>query len=456
MSVTSPIFIFLFLPITLAIYSFIPQNAKKYALVAISALVYIIANIKNPFSVILLALTVISVYFLARLIEKQRGKTRVTVTAASVTVIAAVFVTLRLADPLGINVLGVEYPFGSSIWLLAAISCLIDVKREDAPPPSIVDAALYISYFPVMVAGPFVKYRESVGLFDRAEVNFDGIAKGAEYFMLGFIKRYAVAAVLGEMLSLMWNNADVGIGIVSLLEYTVIVPFAVYAFFSGYSDMGTGISLMYGVRLPDNFDRPITAISPIDYMRRFMSTICGFANDYIAYAIIGRKNDGFRRFAAYFAVFEFLIFWFSSDPTATIVLLPFAAIIAFFAAVLKERVRPLAARIVSGVIVFVCSAFFWGIMLAPNIFSAFGSALSAFADFSNSTSLLLLSGISLQKYLITLVTAVIAVFLLDRAVRVPEITVPTKKDTVIKVAVNILMLLMFAITVFLYYPQFPQ
>ncbi len=452
MSLTSPIFLFVFLPISLAIYAFIPVLARKHTLAALCVAFYLVANIKNPFAPVLLAMTVLAVYFTARLIERQRGKHRMAVTAVAVAVIAAVFIILRAADPFGINFLSVEYPFGASVWLLSAISCLIDVKRGDAPPPTVADAVIYISYFPVMAAGPILKYRDSLGLFDHPNVKFDGIARGAEYFMLGFIKRFAVAAVLGDMLDLMWANLSVGVGVVSAIEYVIIVPFAVYAYFSGYSDMGTGISLMYGVELPSNFDRPLTSVSPLDYMRRFMSTLYSFGQDYIAHAIIGKSERKARRFFAYFAVFEFFIFWFSSDAFAAIMLLPLALCSALVAATVKERVRPLSIRIISGVLVFVLSSAFWGILLARSAPAALIAAGTIFENFNNPTSLLLLSGASVQKYLITVLTAGVTFAVLDRTVRAPS---TETEHGAWHITADILMLMMFAASIFFYYPQFP-
>ena len=456
MSLISPVFMFVCLPLTLALYAFIPQSAKKHTLAIFCVIFYLVANIGNPFSLILMVLTVVAVYFLSRLIDRQRGKNRSTVTVSAVAVLALVLLTLRFADPLGVNILHIKYPFGASVWILSAISCIVDVKRGDAPPPSAVDAVVYISYFPVMAAGPFIKYKDSLGLFDKNEVTFEGISKGAGYFMLGFIKRFAVAAVLGEMLGAVWADPASGAGILSVIEYILIVPVAVYAFFSGYSDMGTGVSIMYGVKLPDNnFDRPLTAVSVLDYVRRFMSTVYGFAQDYIGHAICAHSSSKTVSSLSYFASFEFLLFWFSADTRAAVILSPLALLTALIAANTKERVRSLLVRAASGVFVFFITALVWGVLLISDIDTLPHLLSNLVLDISNPTGGVLFGGFSMVRYAVTFLITFITLAVLDRSVHAPGEYELTKGKAVLTTVINCIMLLMFAFSLLFYYPQFP-
>ena len=128
MSLISPLFLFVCFPLALIIYSFIPRSANKPAIAAFCLLFYFIANVQNPIAPILLIFTVVAVFFFARIIDSQRGKKRVMTAYICSLLFLLAFIVLRFAEPLEINMSGFAYPFGASVWLFAAISCIFDVE----------------------------------------------------------------------------------------------------------------------------------------------------------------------------------------------------------------------------------------------------------------------------------------------------------------------------------------
>ena len=452
MSLISPLFLFVCLPAALAIYSFVPKAAKKSAIAVICTVFYLIANIKNPFALLLMLATVIAVYAFSRLIDRQRGRKRVMCAHFLALVFLLSFLVLRFADPLGINPLCIEYPFGASVWLLCAISCIFDVERGDAPPPSLIDAVTYVAYFPLMAAGPIVKYRKSIGMFSNINFSLSRAARGAEYFMLGFVKRFAVASVLFSFIETISINVENGIGIVAIIEFCVILPIAVYAYFSGYSDMGVGVSLMFGIMPPENFNKPLTALSPIDYTKRFMSSLYDFAADYIGYIRPHEHAGRARRFFAKASVFFFVIFWFESDPFKLLALLPISLLLAAF----SERKRGNLPRFLKTLCIcgtFVCTALFWGFLMLEDIGDFIPLATSVALDFRLSGSLFIY-GASMPKYLLSAIVTSLIVIVFDRVVRGDLPKLSNRALAITRMSVNFALVGMLAFTLFFYFPQF--
>ena len=454
MSLISPLFLFVCFPLALIIYSFIPKSAKKPAIAAFCLLFYLIANVKNPIAPILLVFTVIAVFFFARIIDGQRGKKRVMTAYSCSLLFLLAFIVLRFAEPLEINLSAFAYPFGASVWLLAAISCIFDVERGDAPPPTIVDAVAYVAYFPIMAAGPILKYREYVDAFADIDFSFARMAKGAEYFMLGFIKRFAVAHVLWQLVGAIGENAANGIGVIVIIEYLVIVPIAVYAYFSGFSDMGIGVSMLFGIKLPENFNAPLSAQSPLEYAKRFMSSLYGFASDYIGYVNPSKQKNKISEFCSGFSIFIFIFLWYESDPITLALLLPVAAALAAGLIGRAKRGRSRAVNILCRAATFFATSLFWGFLSLSDVFdlAVLGEAFSKFRFGAG----LLLYGVSMSKYLIAFGMAALTVLIFDRVVRGHTGKLSGTALLRAKVSVNITLLSMFVFTMFFYYPQIPS
>ena len=158
----------------------------------------------------------------------------------------------------------------------------------------------------------------------------------------------------------------------------------------------------------------------------------------------------------YFILIYFDIFlWFSKDARAAFILSPLACLIALAAANMKERVRTLSFRIISGVFVFLLSSLVWVVLLIPDISDILGVLYGIFSGFTGMSGGDLMVGMSMVKYLITVLTALLTLGIFDRFVKAPEEEGTTKLRTVLDSAVNLLMLATFAFSVFFYYPQFP-
>ena len=194
-------------------------------------------------------------------------------------------------------VLAIALPIGISFITFHAISYVVDVGRKQLEPPSLVDLAIYISFFPHLVAGPIVRASEFLPQL-REPRDPKKVAVGAATILivLGLFKKVVVADTLARevvdpvfAVPEAFASADV---LLALYAYAV----QVYCDFSGYTDMAIGIALLMGLTFPQNFDRPFGSRSLGEFWRRWHMTLSRFLRDYV-YVPLGGARKGPARAA---------------------------------------------------------------------------------------------------------------------------------------------------------------
>lgn len=383
MQFTSPLFIFIFLPLMAAAQALTPAHRRRWTILACGLVFYVLANLKTPVSILFLAVSAAFAYCAAYAVYVSRKKPKKTVLVFSVFVCIAMLVVLRVLG-VRLEAYNVTFlPLGVSVYLLAAVSMLIDISRGDAEPPaSFADALLYIGFFPVLVAGPIIKYKDFIRKSSDEELEFSltGVANGLVLFARGFIKRIGVSAILAgayddiSSLAVSEEKLNLGVGMFLVLLMLTNVYFA----FSGYSDMGRGLALIMGIKLDNDFHYPFAACTPFEYINRFFVSLTAFLDDYLAQPlermICGAagtepgKRDLRRGTAAFLAgmlVATLTALWFKASLPMLVAFLP---LILLSAAERTVRAcgtsgglvrRNLATRIVGRVITLALVSLFW-------------------------------------------------------------------------------------------------
>ncbi len=209
------------------------------------------------------------------------------------TSLAATLGAIGLGAPLPL--LQVVLPVGISFFTFQAISYVIDVYRGEIEPAKPIDFALYLAFFPHLVAGPIVRASEFVPQLRRPRNprHVEG-ARGFSLIAGGLFKKVVVANLLATTLVdpvLSTPSAHSALEIiVAVYGYAV----QIYADFSGYTDMAIGLALLLGFRFPENFDRPYTAVSLQDFWRRWHMTLSRWLRDYL-YIPLGGNAGSSRR-----------------------------------------------------------------------------------------------------------------------------------------------------------------
>lgn len=193
-------------------------------------------------------------------------------------------------------------PLAVSFFTFLQIAFLVDVYRGDKTGYNFADYVLFVTFFPHLVAGPLVHHRELISQFKPSVTRFSSrcFAIGLTVLCIGLFKKVAIADNLAETATPIFQFAyegsralTMGEAWVGALAYT----FQIYFDFSGYSDMAIGISYLFGLRLPLNFNSPYKAVSIVDFWRRWHMTLSRFLRDYLYIPLGGNRKGPSRRYA---------------------------------------------------------------------------------------------------------------------------------------------------------------
>jgi alginate O-acetyltransferase complex protein AlgI len=253
--------------------------------------------------------TVVNHYF-ARRIDRATGQARKTWTIVAVTtnlVVLAWFKYigfLSLTSQSSLRYLGIHahlplpevlLPIGISFFTFQALSYVIDTSRRKIKPVSLLEFAVYLSFFPHLVAGPIVRASEFLPqIKERIDPRHVDVGKAFWLISLGLFKKVVIASYLAT------HAADPLFGFprqhagVEALFGVYAYAIQIYADFSGYTDIAIGLALLLGIRFPQNFNAPYSAASLQDFWRRWHMTLSRWLRDYL-YIPLGGSRRGRTR-----------------------------------------------------------------------------------------------------------------------------------------------------------------
>ena len=208
--------------------------------------------------------------------------------------------TINTAFGAALPAFDVVLPIGISFFTFTQIAYLVDSHRGIVRESDFGRYLLFVSYFPHLVAGPVLHHGQVMPQFARRDAfraDARNIAEGATLFILGLAKKVLVADHFAGYVTPVFGAADQGmspqlfVAWAGALSYTL----QLYFDFSGYSDMALGLSKLFGVDLPVNFDSPYKARSIIDFWRRWHITLSHFLRDYLYIPLGGNRSGEGRR-----------------------------------------------------------------------------------------------------------------------------------------------------------------
>ena len=288
------VFLYAFLPLTLAVYALAPQRGRNAVLLIASLLFYAFGE---PVYVLLLLLSSVSNWALSLCIERRRGtRTAKLALAVSVLLNLGLLGFFKYADfflttvnglfGLSLPLTGVRLPLGISFYTFQTMSYTIDVYRGHVRPQrNLATFATFVCLFPQLIAGPIVRYSDIEAELHTRRFCLEDIGAGARRFTVGLGKKVLLANVLGELVSSAGNATVLGawLGAVGYL-------LQIYFDFSGYSDMAIGLGRMFGFTFPENFDYPYLARSVTDFWRRWHQTLGQWFRDYVYIPLGGSRT----------------------------------------------------------------------------------------------------------------------------------------------------------------------
>ena len=197
------------------------------------------------------------------------------------------------ASPLLLNVI---WPIGLSFFTFRSLSYVIDVYRKTMKPTeSYIDYLAFVSFFPVVVAGPVVRAKELLPQFrERPALTSDEAGQAIFLIMLGLVKKIAIADYLANNLVGRVFDQPQLYSSVETLAGIYGYALQIYCDFSGYSDIAIGSALLLGFKLPINFNSPYRAVSLPDFWKRWHITLSNWLTDYVYFSIGGLRKRPFN------------------------------------------------------------------------------------------------------------------------------------------------------------------
>ena len=189
-------------------------------------------------------------------------------------------------------------PLAISFFTFEQISYLVDADAGKTASYTLLDYALFVAYFPHLIAGPIVRHSDLIPQFRQARGANDDLATGITLFTIGLAKKSLIADNLAPFADAIFNAAGRGVALGPTDGWlgTLFFAFQIYFDFSAYSDMALGSSVMLGIRLPVNFHSPYKAASIIEFWRRWHISLSAFLRDYLYIPLGGNRHGRARRY----------------------------------------------------------------------------------------------------------------------------------------------------------------
>ncbi|MDB6029272.1 MAG: rane bound O-acyl transferase family protein [Verrucomicrobiales bacterium] len=189
-------------------------------------------------------------------------------------------------------------PLAISFFTFTQIAYLVDVHRDQSKHYSFLDYALFVVFFPHLIAGPIVRHWEIIPQYAEKELrpNRGDLGTGLSLFMLGLFKKVLIADTISEYADKMYSAAAAGGSITCIDGWLGTLSFAlqIYFDFSGYSDMAIGLARMFGIKFPRNFNSPYQAASLAEFWQRWHMTLSRFLREYVYFPLGGNRVGKFR------------------------------------------------------------------------------------------------------------------------------------------------------------------
>ena len=211
------------------------------------------------------------------------------------------FLTTNFLSGSVINITKIFLPLGISFFTFTQLAFLVDTYQGKVKEYNFVHYTLFVTYFPHLIAGPVLHHKEMMPQFalrNNCKVNWENIAIGLTIFILGLAKKVLLADNFGEYSAPIFEAVKAG-GHPMLVEAwfgALSYTLQLYFDFSGYSDMAIGLSLLFNVRLPINFNSPYKSLSIIEFWRSWHMTLSRFLRDYLYIPLGGSQNGKTRRY----------------------------------------------------------------------------------------------------------------------------------------------------------------
>ncbi|MDB1944563.1 MBOAT family protein [Clostridium tertium] len=306
---SSSVFIFIFLPLVLFLYYISGKKIRNYILLLASLIFYAWGGV-NYLKILMVSILIN--YIFGLLIDKtvDRSHLRKFILILGIILNLALLFYYKYYDffieninnilNMNLELKRIVLPIGISFFTFQGMSYIIDIYRNDGKVnKNICSVALYISFFPQLVAGPIIKYKTIDEQIRVRKESIDYFSYGINRFVIGLGKKIIISDMLGAIsdnIFLLANSS--GIDMITAWIGAICYTLQIYFDFSGYSDMAIGLGHLFGFKFPENFNYPYISRSITEFWRRWHISLSTWFKEYL-YIPLG----GNRRGNVYFNLF---------------------------------------------------------------------------------------------------------------------------------------------------------
>lgn len=308
---SSPVFLFIFLTAVFVIYRIIPNiTAKNVVLLLFSLAFY---TYGEPKAIVLMIISILMNYFFGLAVKKKNKSRKVFLFISIVMNLTMLGIfkyagfgadMLNRLPFLSVSVPNIALPIGISFYTFQAMSYVIDAyKNPMYIQRNLFKLALYITFFPQLVAGPIVKYYDFADQINNRKSTPQKTAEGIRRFITGLSKKLFIANTMAfvadSVYALDTDNLSIPLAWLGAISYL----FQIYFDFSGYSDMAIGLGSMFGFTFKENFNYPYISQSMQEFWRRWHISVSTWFKEYLYIPLGGNRKGKVRTAFNKLAVF---------------------------------------------------------------------------------------------------------------------------------------------------------
>lgn len=318
---SSLLFLCLFMPIVFILHSVSPNLKIKNSLLLLASLLFYAYG--EPSYILLMLISVLFNYIFALLIAKYQKKVFLVLAVIINLGLLGVFkytgfllTSINSALNIALPVPNIPLPIGISFFTFQALSYVIDVYRKDVPAQkNYAKLLLYISFFPQLIAGPIVRYKDIAREIDERHTDMKSTAFGLRRFIVGLGKKVLISNSMAVVADFTFELNSEDLNVLSAWVGALAYLMQIYFDFSGYSDMAIGLGRMFGFHFKENFNHPYIASTVQDFWRRWHISLSSFFRDYVYIPLGGNRKGKVRTVLNRIIVFFLTGLWHGANWT---------------------------------------------------------------------------------------------------------------------------------------------
>ena len=343
-------FLFIYLPVVLAVYYIVPIKWRNLWLFIVNLIFY---GWGERVYILLMLFSITVNYISGILIDKYRAndKKAKTVLLLNTVITLGILIFFKYFDLIietlriipgfsGLEPLGVALPIGISFYTFQTMSYPIDVYRGDASvQKNYISFGTFVALFPQLIAGPIVRYKDISDQLDFRASSIDQFASGVRRFTIGLGKKALIANNIGSLWDIYASSGATELTMMGSWLGILAFTMQIYFDFSGYSDMAIGLGRMLGFEFLENFNYPYISKSVTEFWRRWHMSLSTWFRDYVYIPLGGNRYGLKRQFLNILIVWSLTGIWHGANWTFLLWGLYYAAFLMLEKAFLLKKLQ---------------------------------------------------------------------------------------------------------------------